>query len=249
MYFNNKKDLICFLKTKNYLGCGSQGTCFLDLNTNIVYKVFNQFLDEDYDEDEYIEYSKDDIMRYSHLVNNTFIFPKDVIIVNDVVVGYITDFVKAIHLNCVSNLCINLDNFSKGIEIANKDIKFLSDNNITLFDVVYNLLYDEVNDRFYVTDCDEFGRGLDDLNYDEYNFKNFNSEIYWFLIDGYFNEFIKGHKDLNKMYNDKDEDLLYFLKLFRKYLSEYLDKDIKYLYQDEKVRNKKKHEPIYMRHV
>lgn len=249
MYFNNKKDFIYFLSIKHYLNSGSQGTCFLDLKKNIVYKIFNQFLDNDFDYDEYIEYNNDEIMRFSNITNNTFIFPKDVIIVNNEVVGYITDFVKAIHLNCVSNLCVNLDNFERAINIAYKDVKLLSDNKITLFDVLYNLLYDEENDKFYVTDTDEFGIELNDLNYDDYNLKNFNSEIYWFLIDGYFDEFIKDHNDLFKMYKDKSSDLLCFLKLFRKYLSEYFGKDIKYLYQAEKVKNKHKHNPVYMRQV
>ena len=58
---------------------------------------------------------------------------------------------------------------------------------------------------------------------------------------------INNYDDLNKMYNNKNEDLLYFLKLFRKYLSEYLGKDIKYLRDANTCINKSKIKTVYER--
>ena len=241
MYFKNKKELLVKLKFFNEIGFGSQGTCYLDNNTNTVYKVFNQYLDEDIEEDEIICYNKDDIMRFSNIKNNTFIFPKDIIIVDN----EITPFVDAKPLYKINPLCINLDKFINNIKYAYKDIEIITSKNVITFDLLYNTLY---GNKFYVTDTDEFGYN-NNITFSNHNIINFNQELYLFLIDGYFNEFVGDYNILKKMYNNKDEDILLFLKLLRKYLSEYIGRDIKYLKSAKKCLNKNKIKNKYQRIV
>ena len=244
MYFKTKEELLIRLKSLEEIGFGCQGTCYLDKETNKVYKIFNQYLDEDIVEDEMVYYNSDDILRFSNVKNNTFIFSEDVICIGNLVVGYINSYIKAKPLYKSNPLNLSLDKLISNIQFAYKDIEIISDKKIVTFDLPYNVLY---GNRFYVTDTDEFGIGIKDLSYKDQNINNFNYELYLFLIDGYFNEFISNYNNLNKMYNNKNEDLLYFLKLFRKYLSEYLGKDIKYLRDANTCINKSKIKTVYER--
>ena len=154
MEFYSRDEVIFQLILSKEIGSGSQGTCYLNAITNDVYKIFNQFFYLNIDEDEKVIYIKDEIMRYSHLINDTFIFPKDVITLNEEVIGYVTNYVKAIPLNQTDPLKVDLNLLVKNIELAHRDIKYLSDHNVSTFDMFYNILY---GNKFYVTDTDEFG--------------------------------------------------------------------------------------------
>lgn len=110
---------------------------------------------------------------------------------------------------------------------------------------MYNILY---GSRFFVTDFDEFNySNLETKKLEQINNRNFNYELYYFLIDGYFDEFINDYDNLKKLYQEKDDDILYFINLFRKYLSEYVGKEIITLNDAPKCLNKVKKNMIYQR--
>lgn len=209
-----------------------------------VYKIFNQYLENDLDEDESILYNSSEIMRFSHLKTDTFIFPEEIIYLNEEVIGYITSYVHATPLYTINPLEVDLDCFSQNIGKANKDIRTLSQNDIVMFDLAGNILY---GDRFYVTDTDEFGTFLKDLSYLDFNESFFNEEIYLFLVDGYFNEFINNYTSLREMYQCKDKNLLSFIKELRYHLSEYSGKEIKSLADAHDCMNKKIYQKEYFR--
>lgn len=224
--FRSKEEMLVMLKNYKVIGGGAQGNCYFNPKTNEVYKIFIQYLDNEYNEEDKIVYNEEDIMMFSDIKNKMFIWPKDVIRINDEIVGQVSKFVKAKPLYQINPLKLSIDKFIKNIELANQDIKIISDNGVVTFDLMYNTLY---GNRFYVTDTNEFGTNpgfLSDLSLLERNKINFNYELYLFLIDGYFDEFINQYNNLKKMYKTKDEDIIYFLKLLKKYLSEYLGKDI-----------------------
>ena len=62
----------------------------------------------------------------------------------------------------------------------------------------------------------------------------------YFLVDCYFNEFIYSYKILSEMYDKPDVDILEFISLFRKYLSEYVGSDVKRLRDAKGCINKNK---------
>ena len=97
----------------------------------------------------------------------------------------------------------------------------ITDNNVTLYDVMYNIMYK--NGRLYVVDTLEYG--INKTSY-ENNRACIDNEIMLFLVDDYFDHFVKENLLLNEMYMDYNVSSLEFLKEFRKNLSEYLDKDI-----------------------
>lgn len=198
---------------------GSQGMCYKIGNK--VYKIFLQFIDEiDEIEENFVVYDKDSLLQFSSIVNNSYVFPKDVIMASDMVVGYITDYVEAKSLHKTNPLSIDLDIFGNKLEKVNNDIKIISDNGVISYDVIYNILYG--NDGFKVIDTMEYARtDMDSLNLYRINKERFNYEIRLFLIDGYFDDFINSDKTLYSLCYDKDIDIVDFLRCFRKKLSEY----------------------------
>ena len=121
----------------------------------------------------------------------------------------------------IDPLSVSLNALEKGLTNIFKDIKIITDNNVTLYDVMYNIMYK--NGRLYVVDTLEYG--INKASY-ENNRACIDNEIMLFLVDDYFDYFVKDNLLLNEMYMDYNVSSLEFLKEFRKKLSEYLDKDI-----------------------
>ena len=220
MKFRSKEELDSFLRTLEYIGKGCQGLCFLDRKTNQVYKIFRK----DYLEDVCRISNADDIMEFSHISNDTFIWPNGVILVDDMVVGYTHSYVNA------KNLCdfndpfgVNLDNLSYAVYKANEDIKLLTDNGVKIYDLMYNLMYD--GKRIKVIDTADFWKGVP--TYLE-NVEYFNDEIKMFLVDCYFNNIVLNDERLYKLYKSNTSALI-FLREFRAYLEKIKKQEIKYL--------------------
>lgn len=228
MKFRSKEELDSFLRTLEYIGKGCQGLCFLDKKTNQVYKIFRK----DYLEDVCRISNADDIMEFSHISNDTFIWPNGVILVNDMVVGYTHNYVKAKSF-CEFNdpFGINLDNLSYALYRANEDIELLTRNGITIWDLMYNLMFD--GKRIKVVDTFEFWK--EKTSYLE-NVEDFNDEIKMFLVDGYFDNVISNNENLFKIYYNNTSALT-FLSEFRLYLEKIKKQEIKYLGQARDLAN------------
>lgn len=218
MKFNTFDELSLWLKC--YENCKfndstSQGECYKIGNK--VYKIFIQFLDEEYCD--FIEYDNDSILQFSSIKNKTYIWPIDTIMVGDIVVGYITNYVDAKSLYKINPLLVNLDKFEKALESVIPDIKVISDNGVLTFDVAYNILYGRYG--FKVIDHMEYSRtDMDSIELYRINKDRFNYEIRLFLIDGYFDEFINDNSLLYSMCYDHKVDVVDFLREFRRELSE-----------------------------
>lgn len=195
---------------------GSQGVCYKIGNK--VYKIFNSFIEED--DDIFISYDKCQILQFSSISNGTYIFPQDVIVVSDVVVGYTMEYVNAQSLYKINPLYVNLNVFESALKASLDDILIISKNGVLSFDVTYNMLYG--NDLIKVIDTLDYS--ITDIDSDKLyavNKERFFHEIRLFLIDGYFDRFISSDIFLYSMYCDKELEFIDFLRLFRKKLSEY----------------------------
>ena len=233
MEFKNKKVMQIILNNLSIIGQGSQGICYYNKKDE-VYKIFHQA----FEDDDFINYTKNELLRFSNVKNKTFLWAKDVIVLENEIIGYITDYVKAKSLFKIDPLKINLNKFMNDISEVEKDIKIISNNGIKTYDLMYNTLY---GNSFYMTDFDEFSYSdLDSKILEDMNKRNFYYELYYFLIDGYFDEFIKQYKILNKMYEEKKDNILTFIELLRKYLSEYIGSNINSLNEAKKCLNKVK---------
>lgn len=235
--FNNKNNFDLYLKRLFFLGMGSQGICYLDKKNKIVYKIFHGYFD---DEDE--GYTADDILKFSGIRNNTFIWPSDVVYANGRIIGYTMPYVSSVNLCDTDLLSTNLNLLEKAIDKSYCDIEILTKNNVCLYDVMYNILYS--NGKINVIDSMEYNFGNASL---KENMAAFDAEIRYFLIDNYFDEFVNNDILLREMYHDKKNvTSLEFLRMFRNKLSEYIGTDIDKLEKAKKL-VMKLDDPYYIR--
>lgn len=235
--FNNKNNFDLYLKRLFFLGMGSQGICYLDKKNKIVYKIFHGYFD---DEDE--EYTADDILKFSGIRNNTFIWPNDVVYANGRIIGYTMPYVSSVNLCNTDLLSTNLNLLEKAIDKSYCDIEILTKNNVCLYDVMYNILYS--NGKINVIDSMEYNFGNASL---KENMAAFDAEIRYFLVDNYFDEFVNNDILLREMYHDKKNvTSLEFLRMFRNKLSEYIGTDIDKLEKAKKL-VMKLDDPYYIR--
>lgn len=238
MNFINREHFNIFLKNLKPLGIGSQGMCFLDEKHKIVYKVFHEYFDY-----EKSNYKEEEILRFSHIDNKTFIWPKDVLIVKNEIVGYTMPYVKSKNLYERNPLLINLDSLETAIQESTKDIKLLTDNKVAMYDVMYNILYR--NGKIAIIDTMEYGTS-EEISLDK-NMLPFNYELKLFLVDNYFNNFITSSRLLNEMYTS-NANCLEFLKQFRTSLSNYLEEPITTLNQAKMLIRKKHKTQIHQKY-
>lgn len=235
--FNNKNNFDLYLKRLFFLGMGSQGMCYLDKKNKIVYKIFHGYFD---DEDE--GYTADDILKFSGIRNNTFIWPSEVVYANGRIIGYTMPYVSSVNLCNTDLLSTNLNLLEKAIDKSYCDIEILTKNNVCLYDVMYNILYS--NGKINVIDSMEYNFGNASL---KENMAAFDAEIRYFLVDNYFDEFVNNDILLREMYHDKKNvTSLEFLRMFRNKLSEYIGTDIDKLEKAKKL-VMKLDDPYYIR--
>ncbi len=216
MNFISRKSFDSYLQTLKFIGQGSQGMCFLRESDRTVIKVFNEYFDN-----EKCGYSEEFLLRFSGIKNGTFLWPKDVILVDGEVVGYTSSYRKANNLCDINPLSVNLDSLEKAVNKAEKDVKIVTDNGVKLYDVRYNILYNM--GRMYVIDTLEYYDRS--VSFRE-NMRNIDEEVMLFLVDDFFNDFVNNDGILKEMYMDKDVSSVLFLKEFRKKLGEYMGREI-----------------------
>jgi len=249
MNFKTDMELFLFLNNLKEIGFGSQGICYYNPKDKNVYKIFHQFFDNENEPDFIVNYTERDILKFSKILNNTFIWPNDIITVDNEIVGYKSKYISGKSLYRINPLFIDLDNLSKSISWAKKDIDIISDNRVVTYDMMYNILY---NKNFYIIDHDDYTFLKPDMdleNNKKTNQNNFDMELYYFLVDGFFDDFVNKSKDLKELYQSKDIDVLVFLKLLRKYLSEIVGKKIVFLNDAKKCINKSVRVKKYQRQL
>lgn len=244
MVLKSKEELSYLLHTLKPLSFGSQGECFLDSKTNLVYKLY---FDYEGEEDYATSYREEEITRFSNIHNKTFIWPIDVIWLEDKIIGYITKYKKAENLYKLNPLSVNLDTLIHAIIDAYKDISIISNNGVLTFDVPYNMLF---NKKLYVLDSDDYSlNDLDPKLLEEKNKRNFNYEIYLFLINSVLDKLVLSKPLLKEMYSEKNIDLVLFIELLKKEISELVGQEITYLREAKKYITMPKSDLTYVREL
>lgn len=247
MNFISKNHLLFYLNSLLFIGMGSQGECYLDKKTNRVCKIFHQYID-DIDDGWKFNFTKENLLKFSNIENNSYIFPLDVISVGDEIVGYICDYVCGNSLFRINPLEVNLDNFSMAISNTLDDVRIISDSGVRSFDVMYNILYGD--NGIKIIDCDDYSFSDIDSEYlYKINCNNFNYEIMYFLVDSYFDDFISKFPILKEMYTNSGVDANEFINTFRKYLGEVVGSSVVYLKDASICLNKKKRVIKYERSI
>jgi len=158
------------------------------------------------------------------------------------------EYVSGVSLFRMNLLFINLDKFSNDINLVNRDLFIISNNGVRIFDIMYNTIYNDIG--FKIIDQDDYS--FSDLSSQDLyvlNKNNFDYEIFCFLVDNYFNEFVFNNNELRKMYCNKEIDVLDFINVFRKYLSEYVGDNVNLLRDARKCLNKNSSKIKYLRDI
>lgn len=243
MNFNSELEFKRYLAKCKKIDSGAQGIVYRD--KSIAIKVFHQYFDKC--EDDYI-WKKEDILTFGDFQNGTYIFPLDILSVENEIIGEISKYVSGKDLYKINPLTINIDSFIKAVSNCLIDIKKISEQQIISYDTVYNTLYN--GRKIYIIDTDEYT--YVDLPTNEIlqtNQNNFNMGIMYFLIDSYFDEFIQSNKLLCEMYMCKNIDIIEFLKLYKLKLSEQVGYEITTIKQASSCLNKKVRTPKYIRNI
>ena len=239
MNFNDKIELSEFLKRPQikFLDSGSCGQCFYDIISKKVYKIFNDFFDEEY----FSNYTSKNILRFSNIINNTYIWPIEVMTVDSKVFGYTIPYIKGIDLYKVNPLNVNLFKLVNDLDRVYQDNVIISKHGIITYDVMYNILYGK--NGINVIDTDEYNFNYFNRSYDailKNNNRNINYAFKVFLIENFFDEFINEFSELREMYEDLDVKSTIFILNFQKKLSEYINSEVIFLIDALKLKNKKK---------
>lgn len=245
MKFNNSLTFENYLKECQELGFGSQGVVYLDKTSKLAIKVYHQYFDKY--EDDYI-WKTEDILKFNGYQNNTYIFPLDILSVNNEIIGEVSKYIKGKNLDKINPLSININLFIKAVEKCLKDIFEMSKKHIVSYDTLYNTMYNGKN--INIIDTTEYTiSNLSEERILEINQNNFNMTIMTFLIDSYFDEFIESNKVLKEMYLTKNIDILEFLNLYKLKLSENIEEELIEIKSASKCLNKKRRMPQYIRNI
>lgn len=242
MVFSSRDEMKAYICGNfTYIGDGSQGTCFYDSKRGLVYKIFNDYFDDELfylDDIPIVGRSESEIMKFS-VDSELCVFPLGLIMFGNTICGYISKYVRAKNLFKIDPLRVNLDSMLIAYGSAKKEIKKLSNNGILFYDVMYNILYNGSKKKFYVIDPIDFVVSSSDANllYDV-SLQRFNLEIKRFMIDGYFDDFVSSYFDLLSMYNDDAIDVISFVELFRSYVYEATQKRFTFLREIRELMDK-----------
>lgn len=238
MKITNKDNFLNYLNSLRFLGVGSQGACYYDPKTNQVLKVFHIFFDNDNDYGIF-----EDLTQFSNITNSTFIWPIETIEYKSFVIGYTMKFVKSKSLYEINPLYVNLNSFAKAINKSYKDIELLTNNDIKIYDIMYNILYSK--GKINVIDTMEYSKRNVTL---KENSEGFNLELKYFLVDNLFNNFVNSNSFLRDLYDSKDANALEFLNELKRKLSEYIGFEITML-NEVRMLTSKIDRPKYIREI
>lgn len=246
MEFRDKKELKNYLCGLKYIDQGSQGICFYHAKDNTVYKVFKGAFYDDLEEDYDVNYSDSEILRFSDVDNDTFLWPRDTIKVENKVSGYEIDFFRGKNLYKINPLLINLKTFAGSVKKAKKDVQLLTDKGIEFADTVYNTLYNG-KDIAVIDTLEYFYSSKSASDLERENTKAFDYGIYYFLVENFFNDFVERDKVLREMYLGDGVDVLEFIDVFNTRLSEAIGKEVITLGDARSLRDKNPKRMVYAR--
>ena len=238
MKITNNDNFLNYLSSLRFLGVGSQGACYYDSKTNQVLKVFHIFFDNDYDYGIF-----EDLTQFSNITNSTFIWPIETIEYKSFVIGYTMKFVKSKSLYEINPLYVNLNSFANAINKSYKDIELLTNNDIKIYDIMYNILYSK--GKINVIDTMEYSKRNVTL---KENSEGFNLELKYFLVDNLFNNFVNSNSFLRDLYDSKDANALELLNELKRKLSEYVGFEITML-NEVRILTSKIDRPKYIREI
>ena len=136
--FTNEKGFINYVtsKIKTEIGEGSEGKVYLTNDGEVIKIMIDAF-----EPKEYNAYS--DIIMDSDIKLDSFIFPKELYIINGIIVGYKEDvFRQNIFNSDLSSNILDVEQLIRARQKFIEDTKVITENKYSLFELARNILFD-----------------------------------------------------------------------------------------------------------
>lgn len=144
--FNSKKDYYNYVNQEavSVVGKGSEGVTFLTKDDKVIKVMIYSWMPK-----KYKEYP--DIIMEDDIKLDSFIFPKELYIINGIIVGYKEDYFKDNVFGFDSSLDrIDIDKIIKAREKFIEDTKVITDKGYKLYELPRNLMFN--NNKFVAID-------------------------------------------------------------------------------------------------
>lgn len=245
MEFKNKNELKEFLSLIKKLDYGATATVYHYPRAKIVLKISNEF---NYKEGLGIFHSSYDLSKFDGVQNDTYVLPHEIVKVGFKPVGIVYPYVSGESLYRINPLTINLKEFENHVQKAYDDTILLSNDGLMIYDMPYNTMLSK--EGIKVIDTEDYPKpNITESEIESSNIQALNITIKDFLVNGFFENFIKSRKDLYELYRDNKINITAFLKEFRKYLSECIGKDIEYLSEAQGLKDKTLSRDVTRRYI
>lgn len=195
--FKSNKELTTFIigKKITLLNRVTEGICFLG-EDNKVYKMLGKDIIKN------DNYKVEDVITEDNIKLKSFAFPQELFVLDEKLVGYSSEYIPndkfgTINLNIASVAKMDFEKFSNAYKIMQEDVDILSRNNILMFDLPFNIIYD--GNRFV---------GIDTCGYKkvDYDPTDKNNESFNYAIEGIFRLCYNDFEDPDLTFNDSDID-------------------------------------------
>lgn len=135
VYFDSTKKYHDFVlkQKKREIGEGSEGVVYITKNNDVIKEIIN-YKDK---------YPNDEILMESDIKLDSFLFPKELYVWNNFILGYKTDYFRNIFRDFDGDIRdIDLNAVVKAGYKMMKDVEVLSKMDYILYDLPYNVLFD-----------------------------------------------------------------------------------------------------------
>ena len=176
-YFKNGNEYEDYLSDAcvKKIGSGREGIAYLTKDNDVVKRIIGDCFLDDCDNKDIYKKDRKIIMAQDYDVN-TYLFPKQLLMIDDLIVGYVTDYFPNNIIKCRSPYNgdikdIDADRLLAAYYEMVEDTKKISEDNVLVYDLTCNLLFnneklaaiDTLN--YYVSDKSTLKENLETLSY------------------------------------------------------------------------------------
>lgn len=220
MHFQSEEHLNCFIKNLQFIGLGSEGSCYrLDKGT-----VFKHLCGPNYEKRE-----KEEMLQFKDINISNYVFVQNIVYLKEEIIGVLMRYINGENLEIHNLYRVRIINLIKAFDDLIEATRKLSNLGIEVFDVCsVNVIYNKT--RLYLIDTMDYSRVDIDS---EKLFKENMSRITWNIHNTIFPfsiiKFIFSVPELKNFKHDKEllSNPSYFLKILLKELNEYIGCEVK----------------------
>ena len=147
------------------VGNGSEGECFLSTNRDVYKIYFNGFLNRGI--------KPENVITKYELDLPSFLFPKELFIVDGIVMGHVTDYFPGNQFGFDNDSLevyqLDYEALANAYDVFLQDLQVLSEHGIFVYELIYNLMFD--GEKLVACDTCEYKR-YSDFDFEELYQKN-----------------------------------------------------------------------------